>query len=359
MKKKGFTLIELLAVIVILAIIALIATPLVLKYIEKSRSESKVDSAYSFVRNLETEMANYAIGHNGTKYNKIGLQDINSLGELNTTVKGENPTDGKVCISSLGEIEKAMLQYGNYYVSYDGKKANISKENNFDNFDCQKVVFEGNVNFVPTADLGNFAELKLNGMKVPGIYTVTISDANGVLRSEDLISVYGRDAHWLINQNVNYTYVCTNDFCGIASGDSNINGNLYVEVAESNKEYFPHVMRINSQNNGIYIMSSELPDGDLNVTIVDSDNNKLFEGIKNFSKDDVTFDEMYISCPGLFTLLENGKTITVTVTNGEKEYILGGTGFNQVSSPSDIWGCEWVPYYYWGNNDIERHPYGC
>ena len=34
MKKKGFTLIELLAVIVILAIIALIATPLVLKYIK-------------------------------------------------------------------------------------------------------------------------------------------------------------------------------------------------------------------------------------------------------------------------------------------------------------------------------------
>ena len=36
MNKKGFTLIELLAVIVILAIIALIATPLVLKYIKKA-----------------------------------------------------------------------------------------------------------------------------------------------------------------------------------------------------------------------------------------------------------------------------------------------------------------------------------
>ena len=35
MKKKGFTLVELLAVIVILAIIAVIATPIILGVIEK------------------------------------------------------------------------------------------------------------------------------------------------------------------------------------------------------------------------------------------------------------------------------------------------------------------------------------
>ena len=37
MKKKGFTLVELLAVIVILAIIALISTPIILGVIEKTR----------------------------------------------------------------------------------------------------------------------------------------------------------------------------------------------------------------------------------------------------------------------------------------------------------------------------------
>ena len=44
--KKGFTLIELLAVIVILAIIALIATPIVLNIITKARNSAAADSVY-------------------------------------------------------------------------------------------------------------------------------------------------------------------------------------------------------------------------------------------------------------------------------------------------------------------------
>lgn len=45
MKNKGFTLIELLAVIVILAIIALIATPVILGIINDSRTQAKKRSA--------------------------------------------------------------------------------------------------------------------------------------------------------------------------------------------------------------------------------------------------------------------------------------------------------------------------
>ena len=51
--KKGFTLIELLAVIVILAIIALIATPIVLGIIEDSRESSKKQSAGFVVKAVE------------------------------------------------------------------------------------------------------------------------------------------------------------------------------------------------------------------------------------------------------------------------------------------------------------------
>ncbi len=55
--KKGFTLIELLAVIVILAVIALIATPIILNIIEDTRMESKRRSIDNYAHALETEIA--------------------------------------------------------------------------------------------------------------------------------------------------------------------------------------------------------------------------------------------------------------------------------------------------------------
>ena len=53
MRNKGFTLIELLAVIVILAIIALIATPIVLGIINDSRKSSERETAKLIVSNFE------------------------------------------------------------------------------------------------------------------------------------------------------------------------------------------------------------------------------------------------------------------------------------------------------------------
>ena len=54
MKSRGFTLIELLAVIVILAIIALIATPIVLGIIDDAKAETNTRSASFIVDYVET-----------------------------------------------------------------------------------------------------------------------------------------------------------------------------------------------------------------------------------------------------------------------------------------------------------------
>ena len=49
MKKKGFTLIELLAVIVVLAVIALITTPVILGVIEKAKKGAFKNSVYGLI----------------------------------------------------------------------------------------------------------------------------------------------------------------------------------------------------------------------------------------------------------------------------------------------------------------------
>lgn len=55
MNKKGFTLIELLAVIVILAIIMLIATPLIINVINDAKKGAAKSSAMGYVDGVEKE----------------------------------------------------------------------------------------------------------------------------------------------------------------------------------------------------------------------------------------------------------------------------------------------------------------
>lgn len=59
MNKSGFTLIELLAVIVILAVIALIASPIILGIIEDSRESSRVRSVEQYAKAIEKVVTTY------------------------------------------------------------------------------------------------------------------------------------------------------------------------------------------------------------------------------------------------------------------------------------------------------------
>ena len=65
MKKKGFTLIELIAVLVIMAIIALIVTPLVMNIIRKAKTAADKRSIDAYGRSIELAVASYLLD-NGT-----------------------------------------------------------------------------------------------------------------------------------------------------------------------------------------------------------------------------------------------------------------------------------------------------
>ena len=115
MKRKGFTLIELLAVIVILAIIALIATPTILGVIEKARKGATEQSALGYIDAIEKQVAiNQVKGENlitdGT--HDVPISDV--------TVKGETPTKGWVTIEK-GIVTNYSFVIGKYVVTKDEK----------------------------------------------------------------------------------------------------------------------------------------------------------------------------------------------------------------------------------------------
>lgn len=122
MNKKGFTLIELLAVIVILAIIALIATPIVLGIIEDARESSKERSAELVLNAVELAyQTKYAL--KGTepsltevveqlKNNGINKATVYAKGEAGIPAGVTGPAivtnDGVVCQLTETETEKEL-----------------------------------------------------------------------------------------------------------------------------------------------------------------------------------------------------------------------------------------------------------
>ena len=127
--KKGFTLIELLAVIVILAVISLIATPMILGVIETSKESSAKVSAYGYIDAVETQIA-----INELDANKTNIEDgVYEVEELKNTygviVKGELPTSNSWVKIEKGQVVAYSLKIGEYIISYDevNKKIMIKK----------------------------------------------------------------------------------------------------------------------------------------------------------------------------------------------------------------------------------------
>ena len=98
--KKGFTLIELLAVIIILAVIALIATPIVLNVVDNARKSANKDSAYGLLDSAKLY------------YMESLLDESKSLsGNLiyKINVSGSKPDSGTIYINNKGEIALAVV----------------------------------------------------------------------------------------------------------------------------------------------------------------------------------------------------------------------------------------------------------
>ena len=139
MRKKGFTLIELLAVIVVLAIIALIATPMVLNTIEKARKGAAESSANTYLKAIETYIVRAELDSSkpklqaGVEYQLSSTNyEVASLADPETTfindlveVKGDKPESGYVIVNTDGTVEKIEMIMNNYPVMCTEEKCNV------------------------------------------------------------------------------------------------------------------------------------------------------------------------------------------------------------------------------------------
>ena len=128
MNQKGFTLVELLAVIIILAIIAVIATPIILNTIENAREGAARDSAVGVI-NAARET--YAEAQLNSSFDANDLTatfpDDLTLGGKEIKLSGEKPSEGTVTIDLSDGTEKitiANLKFGKYYYSSDSNDIN-------------------------------------------------------------------------------------------------------------------------------------------------------------------------------------------------------------------------------------------
>ena len=113
----GFTLVELLAVIVILSVIALIATPIVINQIEQVRKEAFIDSAKGTLDAGDIYvLTEHEISKDGTNIQELELKNkANYNGLIFKNNNGQyilkNFTDGRYCAS--GTRENLVVRKGN------------------------------------------------------------------------------------------------------------------------------------------------------------------------------------------------------------------------------------------------------
>ena len=126
--KKGFTLIELLAVIVILAIIALIATPIILNIIEDSKKSAATNSAQLYVDGLTKHIAKMNLEN---EFNPSSCTITNgsvSCDEtsLNYEINGQAPTSGTITFTN-GVVTAYTLGISGYTVTKNGSTITTTK----------------------------------------------------------------------------------------------------------------------------------------------------------------------------------------------------------------------------------------
>lgn len=126
---KAFTLIELLAVIIILAIIALITTPIIIISLKGAKMSAANSSALLYIGGINKSLESRSMERQSVKYDLYTLDDINANNILSDDIKvtGKKPTDAIIFISE-NRVRNANICIDGYNVIYNGISSEVVGE---------------------------------------------------------------------------------------------------------------------------------------------------------------------------------------------------------------------------------------
>ena len=334
-KKKGFTLIELLAVIVILAIIALIATPIILNMINDAKKSAAKDSAYGYIEAIEYNNSMSAI--DSKKYPLIESGEVTTL---DVKVKGTPPTKGTVTITS-GRVTEADLCINNYSVHYDGKEATIKGNACDGNIEETK---KGPTQEVATSDKTYKAIVYLD----PTDLTKECNESN----SESTTGKKEGCMKWYAykDDGTNYTMILDHNTTAIVAWNSsgnNADGMNEVKTAlESDTTGWKQTARLITANEVAHIVGA------------DKDDTIKWNSSKTYGTDDIETKAAWFYLDGTGTTYSStdGWQKQVATTQGASKYAWVFDYTNGCTS----YGCNTADssnYGYWTSNPVVGYSY--
>ena len=304
MKKKGFTLVELLAVIVILAVIALIATPTILGVIDKAKRSSLQDSGYGLVEAANLYYAQYQNSKTvrfDIDDNKITTEEKNKL-NYKGTIKS-----GTVLINKKGQVTVCIndgkhAAYKNYkdskvivvdsktctipenkYIVYLDDEATITEMTNQELTDAvTNLIEQVNILKQENAQLKQQVNNKSDSTQVSTLQLRHDNDITSIwnkVGTEDLSSISdGSISQILIDNNK-----LVSDLQTLVNGkvDATVTNNLSSQISTLNSTVSSQATRISNLSSQLSTLSGNVNSAITTINSAISSNSTSIESINN------------------------------------------------------------------------------